>query len=252
MTIKSLDERIGFIKNLELAEPKKELKSLTKLKLTVTDNDEAAYVDAGSLVSFVAGVSQQHKSDGLNSTLLAQLAANKKFDREQNPVEWYKFYVNVLENIGWVIQQWDFTRFKASGSTFTVESVIADVLAAIATGDDKKIVEETINAVKALDKGDGRLVIWDQNSTSLNKGNFQISACSESDGVLVMKLGAFHFNTSETVTGVLWFQFSTSNTEFFKGGQTVNLNEEVYAQVREAVLTKLGKNAQDFVGNLDI
>jgi hypothetical protein len=67
-----------------------------------------------------------------------------------------------------------------------------------------------------------------------------------------MKLGTFYFSTTETVTSVLWFRFSSSKTEFYKGGQTVNLNEEVYKQVRAAVLAKLGKNAEDYVGNLDI
>jgi len=252
MTTTNFVDRIEFIKSLDLAEPTKELAAATTPTLAFTDNEAAAYVDGGSLVSFVAGVSATHKSDGLNSTLLAQLAANKKYDRENDPVEWYKFYVSVLENVGWVVQEWNFTKFDASGSTFTVDKVIADVLAAIATGEDKKIVDETINAVKALDPGDGRLTIWDQNSSSLDKGNFQISACSESDGVLVMKLGAFHFSTDETVTRILWFQFSTSRTELYKGGQTVNLNEEVYKQVRQAVIDKLGENAQKFVGDLEI
>jgi len=252
MTIKNLVDRIGFIKNLDLADTGVALKTAKMTTLAFTDNEKSAYVDSGSLVSFVAGVSAQHKSDALNATLLAQLAANKKYDREKNAVEWYKFYVSVLENVGWVVQEWNFTKFNARGNTFSVDNVIADVLAAIATAEDKNVIEETINAIKALDNGDGRLTIWDQNSASLDKGNFQISACSESQGVLTMKLGAFYFSTDETVNRVLWFQFSTSRTEFYKGGQTVNLNEDIYKQVRQAIIDKLGESATNFVADLEI
>lgn len=162
------------------------------------------------------------------------------------------FTKTVLENTGWVVQNFDFTKYKASGSSFTVDAVIAEVLAAIATQNDKAMIDATIKAVKALDNGDGRLVLWNDNSTKLDKGNFQISACSDTDGVLVMKIGAFHFATDKRVTGVLWFTFSSSSTSMYKGGQVINLNEQVYAKIREQVVDKLGDRAQKFVGDLDI
>lgn len=251
MDMLKIDERLDFIDSLELDQSLKALSPANYMS-EPSNNDPAAYVDAGSLTSFVAGVSAQHKSDALNSTLLAQLAANKKFNREVSPVDWYTFYKTVLENVGWVVQNWEFTKYNASGTSFTVDAVIAELLAAIATSDDKAIIDEAINAVKALDNGDGRLVLWEQNSSHLSKGNFQISACSESDGVLVMKIGAFYFSTDETVTNVLWFTFSSTQTELYKGGQTINLNEDVYSKVRQTVIDKLGVKAQDFVGDLDI
>lgn len=251
MNIHSIDERLRFIHSLELAEPSSKTMRL-KGKPGVSDGDEAGYVDAGALVSFVSGVSAQSKSDTLNSTLLAQLAANKKYNREDQTKEWYDFYRTVLENVGWVVQSFSFERFKASGTSFTVEKVIAEVLAAIATKEDKKIIDATIAAVNALDKGDGRLTLWNDNSTHFDKGNFQISACVEDDGVIVMKLGAFNFKTDERVTGVLWFTFSSSSTEFYKGGQVVNLNLDVYSRVRKQVIDKLGSKAQEFIGDLDI
>lgn len=94
MTHMSIEKIRNFIGSLELEGDEKYSEPAPAVMLA--DGDEAAYVDAGSLVSFVAGVSGQHKSDALNSTLLAQLAANKKFDREKQTVEWYDFYKNRL------------------------------------------------------------------------------------------------------------------------------------------------------------
>jgi hypothetical protein len=39
----------------------------------------------------------------MNSTLLAQLAANQKANRLTNPAGWYEAYRTVLENLYWTI-----------------------------------------------------------------------------------------------------------------------------------------------------
>jgi hypothetical protein len=61
----------------------------------------SAYVAAASVVSFVDGVTGQQKEDLLNSTLLAQLAANHRFDREKDTLNWYGAYRTVLWGVGW-------------------------------------------------------------------------------------------------------------------------------------------------------
>ena len=42
---------------------------------------ETGFVDEGSLISFSSVMNEQQKKDVLNSTLLSQLAANKKCNR---------------------------------------------------------------------------------------------------------------------------------------------------------------------------
>lgn len=220
--------------------------------LTVTDTEAAGYVDDGALTSFVAGLAAQQKRDVLNSTLLAQLAANKAYDREKQTTEWYKKYREVLETVGWVLQEFDFTIFQTSGASFDVQEVVLKLLAAIATQDDIAVVTETLDAMKALSDEDGRVVLFNTASHSFHKGNFQVGAAAESDGVVVMKIGAFHFGTTETVNRLLWLRFSSNVSNMYQGSQTMNLNEQVYAQVRQAVIDKLGANAETYVGNLDI
>jgi hypothetical protein len=48
-------------------------------KNTVSQN--AGFVDGGILLSFVSDVQALHRSDMLNSSLLAQLAADKQYSR---------------------------------------------------------------------------------------------------------------------------------------------------------------------------
>ena len=58
-------------------------------------------VNAGSLIPFTAHLNSHQKEDVLNSigTLLAQLAANKKYDRFSQTDDWYKFCTDVMGNI---------------------------------------------------------------------------------------------------------------------------------------------------------
>ena len=243
----SVDQRKSFIAGLELDEPNGNLFSLRE-----ASTQKAGYVDLGSLVSFVAGVSEQSQADVLNSTLLAQLAANKAHDRENDTENWYKFYRNVLENVGWVLQEFTFDKFTTSAGDFTVDRVVLDILAAIATGDELASVLATINALKSLSDGDDRLVLYESSSHSASKGNFQIAPASESSNVVVLKIAAFYFSTSQSVDRVLFFRFSSASANIYKGSQVINLNRDVYSQVRSDIVAKLGSRAKAFVKNLDI
>ena len=66
-----MDNPVDFVRRLEIAEP--------MARPAVVGNQ--GFVDAGSLVTFTSDISEQHRSDVLYSTLLAQLAADKESDR---------------------------------------------------------------------------------------------------------------------------------------------------------------------------
>jgi hypothetical protein len=243
---------IAFVRGLVLADVPDVLAGLAAAGPLVTEGDKAGYVDAGSLVSFVAGVPLQHKHDVLNSTLLAQLAANAKYDREKQTTDWYKYYRTVLENVGWVLGGFTFTIYESGGAEFTADKVILKILEAIATGNDLAVVAATMEALNSLGDDDPAVKIFETSSHSASNGAFQIAAAAESDGVVVLKIGAFSFSTTQSVTRVLWFRFSSGATSFYKGDEVINLDDQIYAQVRQAVVEKLGDKAVTFVKDLKI
>lgn len=250
----SASDRISFIQNLELPTTKPALQGLqlTATSLSTPDDTQGGYVVDGSLVSFVAGLDGQNKSDVLNSTLLAQLAANKKFDREKQTEDWYKYYQSVLEPLGWVIQAFKFEKYAASGASFEMNKAVIEILKAIASEDETAVSQATIDALGALDQGSHGLVLWNSSTSSVSDGNFQIAPCSLSNGSVVMKNASFYFNTTESTSGFLWFTYSTSKMSLYKSANTMTLNSEVYAKVRQAVIDKLGNKAVSFVAELDI
>jgi hypothetical protein len=103
--------------------------------------------------------------------------------------------------------------------------------------------------VKALRDDSGALVIFERNSHDVTNGNFMIQPVGVSPaGVLTMTLGSFLFRSTETVTKVLWFSFRGGpNTKVAINRNTLVLNQQVYDQVRDVVLSRIISRITDYV-----
>src|SRR3569832_920920 len=103
-------QRLSFVSSLELPDAHHHARiglgaaPAPATAPTIKDGEQSTFIAGGSVVSFASGVSGQNQKDVLNSTLLAQLACDKQYDREKQITEWYKFYHSILENVGWVVQ----------------------------------------------------------------------------------------------------------------------------------------------------
>jgi hypothetical protein len=249
----SPSQRQSFVLGLEVPDVPKALASSQFRGASLRDGSEnQAFVTAGSLVSFVSGISSQSQIDVLNSTLLAQIAADKKFEREEQTAEWLDFYRNVLEQVGWVTQEWSWNPFNASGNETDVDKAVLTILAAIATQNELLIIKAAIDAAKALPDGDGRITLFDHYSASKTAGCFQIGIASEDGGAVALKMGSFRIFSSNNVTKILWFKFSTQNTQITQGTMAATLNAGIYGQLRTTVEQKLGDRAKLLLAGIDV
>lgn len=242
---KTIEERIKFLNDLELDLP-------TLVEIPAVLENASASVDAGSLVTFSGGVSKLNQADVKNSCLLAQLAANKKFDREKQTEQWYRFYADVLENVGWEIREFHFEKLSSYGASFEASAIMLKILKAVCTGDEMAAVSATIDALSLLAQNDYRIKIFESCSHSEQLGNFQHSSCCLKDGSVTMHLGACYFSTTQHISRLLFTKFSASDINAYQSSQTVELDTDVYDQVRQEIIDKLGENAHKYIGDLDI
>lgn len=243
----TLEERLQYIESLPLADA-----DLSLARLGGEEEKKGAAVDAGSVVSFVANVGLQHRKDALNSTLYAQLGANAAYDRINNAVDWYNKYIEILENIGWVIQSFAFTKYDGNAASFEVDTVLIELLAALMTEDEELVLTEAINALKALSGDKKAATIFETASHDLTKANAQIATANDENGVMFMKMAFFYLHTGQNMTRVLWFTFNSSDTEMYKAVQTINLNEEIYEVVRDTIIARLGERAAKYIDDLPL
>ena len=108
-------------------------------------------------------------------------------------------------------------------------------------------------ALKNMQNSDQRIVLFEQNSYSDQAGSFQIIPCSQdSSGQVVMAFAGFHFTSTSNQTSFLFFEWDSASVEIYKGTQTVTLNEEIYSQVRDTIVKRLGDKAKKFVAEIPI
>ena len=147
-----MDSPLNYVQSLEIASPPPKLREQWRSFKTAMGEDGTqtdAYVDGSSVVSFVGNVDSTARSDVLNSTLLAQLVANKKYDRFEDTKNWYKMYVSVLEKVGWVIQDFNFQQYDIHGANVMVSDVILEVIKSIMSGPEIVAIQAALDALKS-------------------------------------------------------------------------------------------------------
>ena len=217
------------------------------------DETPSAQVNAGSLTSFTERLSGQNKSDVQNSTLFAQLAADKAIDRFGRPMDWYKKYTEVLGTIGWNQPAFAFDTYKSGGTTVKIDEAVLGILAAIATGAEVAMVAETMKALGTLADDSKQMLIWDAKSNSGNSGNFQIFPVDAlPNGDVVMILDGMQFNASHHESRFLWWTWQSDSIQIQRAANKFVLNEDVYGQVRNLIIDKLGDGAKQVVADIDI
>lgn len=257
-----IENPVSFVKELKLPsdsdlglflEKLKDVSSPFTKNASLTDNQQTAQVNGGSLTSFTERLTGQHKEDVQNSTLLAQLASDKQFDRYSQPMDWYQFYVKTLGGIGWNQPGFAFDIYTSSSTTVKLDEAVLGILAAIATGNEVQMIAATMEGLKGLGDDSKQMLIWDSNSNSGNNGNFQIFPVdvAENDDV-VMILDGMQFNATSSHYRFLWWNWDSTSIQIQRAANRFVLNEVIYSRVRQAIIDKLGDRAEQLVADIEI
>lgn len=191
----------------------------------------AGFVDAGSVVCFNSNIQLQQRDDVLESSLLAQLAANKQYDRFTDFNEWYKFYDKAMAEIGWRVQSFEpFSEYLASPdlSEFKICDAVVDIFNKAELEEQSMMVAK--DTVDRLEKSQGDLTLFNSNSSSLKNGNFQILACTfdKNDKISAFFLGSY-FKSNEIVRNYFFENMKKNDLHLFNSTQVLTLDEHVYA-----------------------
>lgn len=244
----------SYVAALQLSFPENKYKSAVRGVPTEpesTDEDKA-YLDNKSIVSFVGGVSRENRQDILDSTLLAQLAAGHLYPDPQDLKKWYEKYTEVLRNIGWSIQANEFSEVASSGSLFEMKNAILGIVSAAFGGNYVAIVTKVLDALKGLSDSDSKIVAFEKNTHSAGKGTFQLALVEEVNDAVALRMAGFIISTTSEVKRILFFSSKKESATVSSNSMACTLNKEVYATVRNTVKQKLGDKAQQFITEIII
>ncbi len=248
-----LTDQLDFIDSLDLtpAAHHRALRSPPDQPDIPGPSHESAVVAGDSILSFVSGLDQQAREDVLNSTLLMQLAANRRFDKARQREEWFGFYAEGLGKLGWTVSHNELMRFHPSQQSFSMNDVIIDIIEGVAGGNAfSPIARRTLESLR---KQPHALELFLNHSNNGNVGTFQILPCTQnSQGDVTMLMNCVQLIRNTTSNSILFIHFQNNDVQIFRSSQTAVLNTQTYAQVRGAVIEKLGNNASHFVANLSL
>lgn len=215
--------------------------------------DLQAAVDAGTLLSFVEGVSPQEKDDILFSIQLAQRGASGAFDRFTQTESWYRKYIEILENLGWAAEQMAFARYDQSEGELRMDQAALAIITAIATQNQLAVLQQAVTALEGLAENDKTIRLFDFHTSAEMSGNFQIGAVQKADNdALSLAMGAFYFRSLDARRRFLFFAWGAQQVNFWTAAQKMTLNTAFYASHRDAVQRKLAASAADFIAALEL
>lgn len=219
--------------------------------ISLLPSNARAVVNANALLSFVDGVSPTEQEDVLFSVQLAVRAASGSYDRFTQTQAWYQKYTEVLENLGWFVEQFAFAPYRQEEGEIRMDRAALAVVAAIATQNQLLVVQESIKALEKLAEDDGTLRLFDFHTATRTSGNFQVGSVQRADnGALALALGAFHFRCHDSRRRFLFFSWGSQQVNFWTAAQKLTLNTAFYAPLRAAVRRKLGADALDYIAAL--
>lgn len=248
-------ERVTFVRNLEIDVPTRGGGSRGTVPdvVPVPGVGDAGAVVAGSVLSFTADLTGDHRQNVLDSTLLAQLASNTKFNATADPVGWYEHYTRVLQEVGWVIQGRGFSKHEKRSGTLELNKAALGILEAVLSPAKLQVLAKTLDALKRASEGSQALTVFGGNAASSSNGVFQLGAAEQDgNGNVTLGLGTFYFKTDEREGRFLFVTWRDDQIGLEFVAEQATLNEQVYAVVKPHVDAKLAEKRAHFVQSLSI
>lgn len=218
--------------------------------------DQASVVGS-DVVAFVQGLTPEQRQDVVNATMLAQLVAKSKVKNPQtldDVLKWYDEYFDVLDNIGFVVQNRGFAQFAEKGTQVEVHEAIIEV-AKVALGAAPTallLVTKTLESLKSMNEGSPWITLFQRETRSAKTAHFQVTlAAPDKDGGLLITLLAFGMEAKSTLTQVLFFKVKKDEATLRNANGNVSINPNILAHVRPTIEKKLQDHVDGFFAGLD-
>ena len=213
---------------------------------------QAQVVGSGGF-SFAQGITAEVREAISDSALLAQLVANKKVSVEQAPLEWFKAYSEVLENVGWTLQEGGWADYTAKGTAVEVHEKVIEVMT-VALGPSPAaltLITASINALKAMKPESSWITIFSREVQKAKIARFQIGLVEkeESSDVFVSLLACL-IEAQNAITQVLFFKFRSAKASFKANSAKVSVNRAALRDLGPTIRNKIRAYQVDYVSTV--
>jgi hypothetical protein len=246
----------NFVKSLDLTGTPRAIISQEAATETGEVFDKAknqAQVVGSGLFSFAQGVTPEVREAISDSALLAQLVANKCASSEEEPLKWFKAYADVLQNVGWTLQEGGWSDYTAAGTTAEVHEKVMEVLA-IALGPAPAavaIINASLNALKAMNPNSSWITIFSRESQKARIARFQVGLVEKEEaGDVLVSMLACLIQATKGITQVLFFKVKKDEASFRANGAKVSVNRHAITDIGPTIRTKIRAYQSDYLSTI--
>jgi hypothetical protein len=226
-----------------------EAKPPVKLKST----DAQALVVGSSLVVAAEKVPARVRSDIVNCTLFAQLAASGRISDPSMVNEWYAAYFETLTALGWAQHDSRFEKFESRGTTLETHKSVINVLSTLLGPSAAAVVlvTDTLKALQSMNENSSWITLFDHQSVAVSSARFQVAAAQMGAGGLIeVALVAFELHSKVSLTQVLFFKFKANSTKLRYARGNATIYEAVLRRNRKLVAERLEAYQTAYVGEV--
>jgi hypothetical protein len=214
---------------------------------------QAQVVGAG-ILSFADGVDEETRKVVSASTLFAQLVTKKRSVAEDDPLSSFRVYFEVLQNIGWTVQDQQWNDYTASGNAGEVHEKILEVMTA-ALGPAPAtllILAATVKALKSMNPGSSWLQIFNRETQKARYPHFQVGVVEVTpDGKdVVLSLLACLVEADQTITQVLFFKYRQAHASFKAAASKATTDRASIASLHDEIRRKTREFQHSYVSSI--
>ena len=256
-TLENTQSAISFVESIELPD---QLESINEGPTDIvppnfTRKLEQTVTIGSQLAGFAAGISSELRPQVSNAFLLAQLAANRHIkDHHGSSRDWYRKYIEVMSNIGWVVEGDADSFQEVTGTTLQVHKQIIPILTA-ALGPNiaaATTIINILNGLKEMSTDQPWITLFQQESQRASANQFQISFASNDGGVPRITLACFELDASNSITQVLFFKFQNSHAKLRHFDVKLSINEQAFGHVSEIISQRVNSYLASYISAVEI
>ncbi len=219
-------------------------------------NKNQGVVTASAIHSFVKGVTNDRRNALVDSSLFAQLVANKTVPDQADISGWYGAYLNALTSVGWVLQSKSFATYDFKTGDVDVHEAILAIASGLlggAASTGLALIKSTLDAMKKLEDNSPWITLFRRESQHDRSARFQVSLVNQDAGSdFLVSLMAFALESTQTLNQVLFFRTRSTNATLRYCSGDVTINDRVLKAVGPKIVDKIADFYRGYVQEIDL
>jgi hypothetical protein len=254
-TLEALPHALEFIRSASL--PRVPLKTdggLESADEAFLDpaKDQAVAVGSG-VMSFMKGLDPLRRRAIADSVLLAQLVANQSVPDRDDVDGWYGAYFDVLGNLGWIIENKEFSVHEASGRGVEAhEAILAVAAGLLGTAPAAlAVVKATLGALEKIGSNNSWITLFSRDQQESKAARFQISLAQQDDADLCsLAMMAFALKATAKFIQVIFFKVRLTDASLRKLSTTITIDPQMLAAVHSDIQVRVAAFQKEYLRTL--